>query len=51
MLLGLSWCVIPLAAQEVSVVITTDEGYSNPSLIQLMQSNLSAVLTEVNAAQ
>ena len=50
MLLVLGWYVTPVRAQEVSVVITTDENYSNPSLIQRMQSNLSAVLTEVNTA-
>jgi len=45
------WYGGDMRAQEVSVVITTDEGYSNPALIQKMQQNLSAVLTEINKAQ
>lgn len=45
------WYAGGMRAQEVSVVITTDEGYSNPTLIQKMQQNLSAVLTEINKAQ
>ena len=51
LLLGVEYCINYSVAQEVSVVITTDEGYSNPTLIKQMQSNLSAILTEVNAAQ
>lgn len=45
------WYGGDMRAQEVSVVITTDEGYSNPALIQKIQQNLSAVLTEINKAQ
>ena len=51
LLLGVGYSINYSVAQEVSVVITTDEGYSNPMLIKQMEFNLSAILTEVNAAQ
>ena len=38
-------------AQEVSVVLTTDEEFSNRAIIEKMQHNLSQVLTEINRAQ
>ena len=38
-------------AQEVSVTLTTDEGFSNRAIIDKMQRNLSQVLTEINRAQ
>ena len=38
-------------AQNVSVVLTTDEGFSNQAIIEKMQHNLSQVLTEINRAQ
>ena len=38
-------------AQEVSVFLTTDEGFSNRAIIEKMQHNLSQVLTEINRAQ
>ena len=40
-----------VGAQEVSVVLTTDEGFSNQVIIEKMQHNLSQVLTEINRAQ
>lgn len=40
-----------VGAQEVSVVLTTDEGFSNQAIIEKMQHNLSQVLTEINRAQ
>lgn len=55
----LVWVILALSgfmpgktyAQEVSVVLTTDEGFSNPAIIENMQHNLSRVLTEINRAQ
>lgn len=55
----LVWVILALSgfmpgktyAQEVSVVLTTDEGFSNPAIIEKMQHNLSRVLTEINRAQ
>ena len=38
-------------AQNVSVVLTTDESFSNKTIIEKMQHNLSLVLTEINRAQ
>lgn len=38
-------------AQEVSVVLTTDESFSNRAIIEKMQHNLSKVLSEINRAQ
>ena len=38
-------------AQEVSVILTTDESFSNRAIIDKMQRNLSQVLTEINRAQ
>lgn len=38
-------------AQNVSVVLTTDESFSNQTIIEKMQHNLSLVLTEINRAQ
>ena len=38
-------------AQEVSVILTTDEEFSNRAIIEKMQHNLSQVLTEINRAQ
>lgn len=38
------------SAHAVSVTLTTDEGYNNPAMIQKMQNNLAALLTEINAA-
>ncbi|MDO4160245.1 MAG: nuclear transport factor 2 family protein [Prevotellaceae bacterium] len=37
-------------ANAITVTITTDEGFNNPALIEKMQNNLSAVLTEINNA-
>lgn len=37
--------------QEVSVFLTTDDGFSNRVIIEKMQRNLSLVLTEINRAQ
>ncbi len=39
-----------LIAQEVSVVLTTDESFSNKSIINKMSQNLSKTLTEINRA-
>ena len=44
----LVWVILALSgfmpgktnAQEVSVVLTTDEGFSNPAIIEKMQHNL-----------
>lgn len=49
-LLFLAGCLRSELLAQVSVVITTDEGYSNKALISKMESNLSAVLSEVNNA-
>lgn len=38
------------SAHAVNVTLTTDEGYSNPAMIQILQNNLAALLTEINAA-
>lgn len=38
-------------AQEVAVTIITDEGYSNPPIIEKMEYNLSQVLSEINRAE
>lgn len=40
-----------VTAQEVSVTITTDESYSNPTVIEKIQYNLSQTLSEINRAQ
>lgn len=40
----------PLGAQEVTVELTTDEGYENTALMQKMGRNLSSVLSEINRA-
>jgi hypothetical protein len=34
----------------INVTLTTDEGYNNPVMIQKLQNNLAALLTEINAA-
>ena len=34
----------------ISVTLTTDEGYNNPVMVQKLQNNLAALLTEINAA-
>ena len=38
------------SAHAVSVTLTTDEGYNNPAMVQKLQNNLAALLTEINAA-
>lgn len=45
------WGMGEINAQDVAVTLTTDEGYSNPTIINKMQTNLSKVLTEINHAQ
>lgn len=41
-------CTIGIHAVEVE--LTTDEGFDNPTIIQRIQSNLAALLTEINDA-
>lgn len=42
--------LITICSHAVNVTLTTDEGYNNPAMIQRLQDNLSALLTEINAA-
>lgn len=44
-------CTKALAQDEVSVVMTTDEGFDRPDVLQRMQNHLGSVLTEINRAQ
>lgn len=39
-----------VSVHAVNVTLTTDEGYNNPAMVQKLQSNLAALLTEINAA-
>jgi ketosteroid isomerase-like protein len=39
-----------LSSQAINVTLTTDEGYDKPAIIQKLQSNLAALLNEINAA-
>lgn len=39
-----------LSTHAVNVTLTTDEGYNNPAMVQKLQNNLAALLTEINAA-
>lgn len=39
-----------LPSQAVSVQLTTDDSYNNPAMIQKLETNLAALLTEINAA-
>ncbi len=39
-----------LSSHAVNVTLTTDEGYNNPVMIQKLQNNLAALLTEINNA-
>lgn len=39
-----------LSGHAINVTLTTDEGYDNPAMVQKLQSNLAALLTEINAA-
>lgn len=43
--------VIGLGAQTVGVTLTTDEHAGRPAAVSRVQDNLSALLTEINAAQ
>lgn len=38
------------SAHAVNVTLTTDEGYNNPVMLQKLQTNLAALLSEINAA-
>lgn len=44
------WFAMNAVAQEVTVTITTDEGFTNRAILEKMQYNLSQVLSEVNRA-
>ncbi len=50
-LLGLWMGMTMLSAQTVGVTLTIDEHTSRPAAIGRLQDNLSALLTEINAAQ
>ncbi len=39
-----------LSTHAINVTLTTDEGYNNPAMVQKLQANLAALLTEINAA-
>lgn len=39
-----------LSMHAVNVTLITDKGYNNPAMIQKLQNNLAALLTEINAA-
>lgn len=39
-----------VSVRAINVTLTTDEGYDNPAMIQTLQNNLAALLTEINAA-
>jgi hypothetical protein len=49
-LCGLVMLLVSLSAHAVNVTLTTDEGYNNPAMVQKLQNNLAALLTEINAA-
>ena len=49
LLLAVSWSS-NIAAQEVNVVITTDESFSDKAIIEKISRNLSMTLTEINKA-
>ncbi len=48
--LGFIALLASVCANAITVTITTDEGFDNPAIINKMQNNLGAVLTEINAA-
>ena len=39
-----------VSVKAIDVTLTTDEGYNNPVMVQKLQNNLAALLTEINAA-
>ncbi len=51
-ILAILMVVIPsiVAAQTISVTLTTDEGYARPAAVSKAEANLSKVLTEINKA-
>lgn len=49
LLIGIAQNVVE--AQNVTVTLTTDEGFENSAIIAKLQDNLSKVLTEINTAQ
>lgn len=48
--LGFMALLASVCANAVTVTITTDEGFDNRAIIENMQQNLGAVLTEINSA-
>ena len=42
---------IQVGAQTVTVTLTTDSSFDNPTIIEKLENNLSRVLTEINRAQ
>ena len=49
-LFSLVMLLTSLSAHAVNVTLTTDKGYNNPAMVQKLQNNLAALLTEINAA-
>lgn len=49
-LCSLMMVLTSFSAHAVNVTLTTDEGYNNPVMLQKLQTNLAALLSEINAA-
>jgi ketosteroid isomerase-like protein len=50
MLLAVLLLMVVLPSKAVKVTLTTDAGYNNPAMIETLQTNLAALLSEINAA-